>query len=74
MTDMAAAAFAVADSPDRAERDALARPPAGRFGEPRDVASLAVWLASDEANFATGGCYTVDGGLTAASPFNPGLF
>ena len=74
MTDMADAAFAVAVDPKAAEQDALARHPAGRFGQPEDVAKLAVWLASDEASFATGQCYTLDGGLTAASPLNPGLF
>jgi NAD(P)-dependent dehydrogenase (short-subunit alcohol dehydrogenase family) len=74
MTGMAEAAFAVADDPAAAEQDALARHPAGRLGEPGDIASLAAWLASDEAGFATGQCYTLDGGMTAASPLNPGLF
>ena len=74
MTDMADAAFELADDPCAAKRDALARHPAGRFGQPQDIASLALWLASDEAGFATGQCYTLDGGLTAASPLNPGLF
>ena len=44
MTGMADAAFAVADNPDAAKQDALARHPAGRFGEPEDIARLAVWL------------------------------
>lgn len=74
MTDMAEAAFTVADSPRAAERDALSRHPVRRFGKPEDIARFAVWLASDEASFATGQCYTLDGGLTAASPLNPGLF
>ena len=74
MTGMAEAAFAVAGDPAAAQRDALARHPAGRFGEPADIAALAAWLASDEAAFASGQCYTLDGGLTAASPLNPGLF
>lgn len=74
MTAMADAAFAVADDPAAAKRDALARHPAGRFGEADDIAKLALWLASDDAAFATGQCYTLDGGLTAASPLNPGLF
>jgi len=74
MTGMADAAFAAADNPAAAKKDAIARHPAGRFGEPGDIASLAVWLASDEAGFATGQCYTLDGGMTAASPLNPGLF
>lgn len=74
MTGMAEAAFAVANDPEAAQRDALARHPAGRFGTPEDIAAIAAWLASDEAAFATGQVYTLDGGLTAASPLNPGLF
>lgn len=74
MTGMADAAFAVADDPEAAKRDALARHPAGRFGKPEDIAALALWLASDDAAFASGQCYTLDGGMTAASPLNPGLF
>jgi meso-butanediol dehydrogenase/(S,S)-butanediol dehydrogenase/diacetyl reductase len=68
------AAFAVADNPATAKQDALARHPVGRLGDPGDIANLAAWLASDEAGFATGQCYTLDGGMTAASPLNPGLF
>ena len=74
MTGMADAAFAQAKNPDVAKDDALRRHPAGRFGSVEDIASLATWLASDESAFATGQCYTLDGGLTAASPLNPGLF
>ena len=74
MTGMADAAFAVANHPEQARQDALSRHPAGRFGKPSDIASLALWLASDEAGFATGQCYTLDGGMTSASPLNPGLF
>ncbi len=74
MTGMADAAFDVADDPGCARADAVNRHPVGRFGQPEDIANLAVWLASDESAFATGQCYTVDGGLTAASPLNPGWF
>lgn len=74
MTGMADAAFALARAPDRAEADALARHAAGRFGTPEDVAAMALWLASDAAAFVTGQVFTVDGGLTAASPVRPGLF
>lgn len=74
MTDMAEAAFEVSDDPAAARRDALARHPSGRFGTPEDIAKLAVWLASDDAAFATGQCFTLDGGMTAASPLNPRLF
>ncbi len=74
MTDMAEAAFAVASDPAAAQADALNRHPAGRFGAPSDIAAMAVWLASEESSFATGQLFTLDGGMTAASPLNPGLF
>ena len=74
MTGMADAAFAVASDPGIAKTDALARHPAGRFGQPSDIAAMAAWLASDQSGFTTGQCFVVDGGLTAASPLNPGLF
>lgn len=73
-TGMLDAGFDLAGDPQRAKSDALARHAARRFGKPQDVAGLAVWLASDAASFATGQCFTLDGGLTAASPLNPGLF
>ena len=73
-TGMLDAGFDLAGDPEAARRDALARHAARRFGRPADIASMAVWLASDEAAFATGQMFTVDGGLTAASPLNPGLF
>ena len=74
MTGMVDAAFAVADNPEAAKADALARHPAGRFGQPSDIAAMAAWLASDQSSFTTGQLFTVDGGLTASSPLNPGLF
>lgn len=73
MTEMADAAFALAADPNMAKRDALARHPVARFGNPSDVAELATWLASDAASFASGQCYVLDGGLSAASPLDPGL-
>jgi meso-butanediol dehydrogenase / (S,S)-butanediol dehydrogenase / diacetyl reductase len=39
--------------------------PLGRFGQPQDVAELAVFLASDESSWLTGTAIPVDGGLTA---------
>lgn len=36
-----------------------------RLGEPKEVAALAAWLASDEASMVTGASYTIDGGWTA---------
>lgn len=73
-TGMADAAFAAAASPDAAKTDALARHPAGRFGQPADIASTALWLASEHAAFITGQCITVDGGLMSGSPIRPQLF
>lgn len=38
--------------------------PLQRFGTPEEIASLAVYLCSSKAAFATGGCYVMDGGQT----------
>ncbi len=73
-TGMLEAGFDLAKDPEAARADAIARHATRRFGKPADIAAMAVWLASDEAGFATGQLFTVDGGLTAASPLNPGLF
>ena len=40
------------------------RTPLGRFGEPEDVARVALFLASSDSDFVTGAGITVDGGLT----------
>lgn len=37
--------------------------PLGRFGEPHEVASAALWLCSDGASFVTGIAHPVDGGF-----------
>jgi NAD(P)-dependent dehydrogenase (short-subunit alcohol dehydrogenase family) len=42
-----------------------ARQPIGRMGRPEEVAYAALYLASDESEFATGSVLTVDGGWTA---------
>ena len=39
--------------------------PIGRPGEPREIAHLALFLASDEASFITGSVISADGGMTA---------
>jgi NAD(P)-dependent dehydrogenase (short-subunit alcohol dehydrogenase family) len=58
--------FYDAQADPAAARDEAARAhPLRRLGEPADVAALALWLASDEAAFATGQAFVLDGGLTA---------
>ncbi|MCQ0093082.1 SDR family oxidoreductase [Roseovarius sp. M141] len=74
LTEMADDAFALANDPEAAKRDALARHPVGRMGTPEDIANMVSWLASDQAAYISGASFTVDGGMTAASPLNPGLF
>jgi dehydrogenase/reductase SDR family protein 4 len=46
-----------------------ARTPLGRLGEPEDIASVAVFLASDAAQFITGQTLVVDGGVMINDPF-----
>ncbi len=43
----------------------LARVPAGRWGTPRDMAGLAVFLAAPASDFVTGTAIPADGGFTA---------
>ena len=54
---------AVLDDPT-AMKNAVSEIPWGRFGRPEEVASVAVFLASDEAEYVTGSTYYIDGGLT----------
>lgn len=42
----------------------IGRIPMGRAGTPRDVEGIMVFLASDDADFATGALFAVDGGMT----------
>ena len=42
----------------------VARQPMGRLGTAREIADIAVYLASDESAFTTGQMYMVDGGMT----------
>ncbi|MFM8412822.1 MAG: SDR family oxidoreductase, partial [Alphaproteobacteria bacterium] len=47
-------------------RRRLVHVPMGRFGEAREMAQAALWLASEASSYVTGSTFLVDGGLTAA--------
>jgi NAD(P)-dependent dehydrogenase (short-subunit alcohol dehydrogenase family) len=51
--------------PERAAKR-LVHIPMGRFGEPEEIASAALFLASDESSFITASSFMVDGGLSSA--------
>lgn len=57
--------------PEQAEK-LLKLIPYQRLGEPDDVAKVAVWLASDEADYITGTTIYVDGGMTLYPSFSTG--
>jgi 3-oxoacyl-[acyl-carrier protein] reductase len=38
--------------------------PVGRVGQPREIAGLVAWLASEEAGYMTGASLTIDGGMS----------
>jgi NAD(P)-dependent dehydrogenase (short-subunit alcohol dehydrogenase family) len=50
---------------ENARKQRISMHPMGRFGQPGDVASAAVFLASDESRWTTGSVVTIDGGYTA---------
>jgi 2-keto-3-deoxy-L-fuconate dehydrogenase len=49
---------------DKVWKSYEARQPMGRLGDPREIAALAVYLASDESSFTTGAIHVIDGGWT----------
>lgn len=53
------------DSSPEVQAKRLAKYPAGRFGEPQDIAEAVVFLLGDSAAFVTGAVLSVDGGMTA---------
>ena len=50
---------------EKARQQRIAAHPMGRFGQPEDIAGLAVFLASDEASWITGAAFPADGGYSA---------
>jgi NAD(P)-dependent dehydrogenase (short-subunit alcohol dehydrogenase family) len=64
-TDLTAAVMSKAADPDAMRRERIGVHPIGRLGQPEDLAGIAVYLASDESSWATGGVFPVDGGYLA---------
>jgi 2-deoxy-D-gluconate 3-dehydrogenase len=65
--------FLVTELTDRARAEipgiyerVLARIPAGRWGQPSDIAGTALWLASAASDYVTGVAVPVDGGFSSA--------
>lgn len=54
-------------SEDRKEASAK-RHPLGRYGQPQDIADMAVFLLSDQASWITGQIIGIDGGMGALKP------
>ena len=54
----------MADDPKKAREDFIARQAMGRLAQPEEIASLAIYLASDESDFVTGTLNLIDGGWT----------
>lgn len=55
---------ATQDTPADAHAAFISQVPMGRMGQPEEIASLAAFLASDEASYITGAGIVVDGGYT----------
>ena len=59
-------------STPEAEKNLLTLIPYKRVGEPQDIATVAVWLASDESDYVNGTTIIVDGGMTLYPGFATG--
>ncbi|MER0237392.1 SDR family oxidoreductase [Fulvimarina sp. MAC8] len=67
MTDLLQA---VANDPS-AKKTILSRTPLGRIGDPKEIASIAAFLASDDASYITGHTIYADGGRLALNYLVP---
>ena len=54
----------MADNPIQARKDFISRQAMGRLAQPEEIASLGIYLASDESSFVTGTLNLIDGGWT----------
>lgn len=66
VTELHTVTKAIADYPAFLERSKTTHP-LGRVGQPEEVASLILFLLSEEAGWITGGTYSIDGGRALAS-------
>ena len=64
LDDRIAANAAAAGGMEAARTAFVARQAMGRLGSPEEIAALAVYLASDDAQFVTGQAMVIDGGWT----------
>jgi NAD(P)-dependent dehydrogenase (short-subunit alcohol dehydrogenase family) len=62
-----AGSLGVTRTPDEMKQMMASAIPIKRYATPEDVANLFLFLSSDEATFITGGCYSVDGGMSGGS-------
>jgi NAD(P)-dependent dehydrogenase (short-subunit alcohol dehydrogenase family) len=52
------------DAPEEHKRNIMSTIPLQRYADPKEIAQLMLFLASDESSYCTGGVYMVDGGVT----------
>ncbi len=64
-TELVKGLYAQTEQGQAARNARIGTLPLGRFGQPQDVAELAVFLASEESSWITGTAIPVDGGLSA---------
>ena len=64
-SELTAGILSKVGDPESFRRERIAAHPIGRLGRPEDIASLTVYLASDESSWTTGATLPVDGGYSA---------
>ena len=64
-TPMLASFFGDRADPEAQKQAARDVHPTRTYGQPEDIANLVNWLASDEARYASGQLWVIDGGLSA---------
>ena len=52
------------DMDEKSKEKFLSMIPLGRFGQPKEIADVILFLASQKASYITGHVLSVDGGLT----------